>query len=419
MKNFVLILLTFLLFGCQTNNKNLTFMVGGNPNEIEYLQKIIKEFENNYKIKVNLIKQPIDTDSRKAGLIKELSQKKSDPDVMLLDVAWIGLFASKGWLEPLNRNEINLSDFFVGIIKLADTYNGQIIGLPLYIDGGMLYYREDLLKKYGFKNPPKTWNELIKIAKYIQEKERLNNPNFYGFVWQGAKYEGLICNVLEYFYSSGGSFFDNMGNFVINSRENKKALQLMVSLIHDHKISPTNTYIDMKEEEVRKMFQDGNALFERNWPYARALHLNNDSFVKDKFNITLLPTSDKNNNASTLGGWHISISKFSDKKEEALKFILFMTSYEVQKNLFLNLGWNPARIDVYSDDEVNQNVPYMLTLRDIFMNVIPRPNLSYYPEFSETLQYYVNKALAKEMSVDEALDKAQEDILKLKEKYKK
>ena len=87
--------------------------------------------------------------------------------------------------------------FFPRILALADTFGGELVAVPVYVDGGLLYYRSDLLRKYGLGGPPRTWDELLRYARTVQEGERKENPRFFGFVWQGAQYEGLICDFLE------------------------------------------------------------------------------------------------------------------------------------------------------------------------------------------------------------------------------
>ena len=305
-------------------------MVGGAPNEITCWEEVLLDFARKTGIKVDLIRQTTDSDQRKQGILLALRGKNPDPDVMLLDVGWIGQIAASEWLEPLDAHGIDGNEFFPGIIRLADTYKGLLVGLPLYVDGGLLYFRKDLLEKHGFASPPATWDNLRNYAKIIQEKERGSNPDFWGFVWQGAQYEGLTCNALEYFVSAGGGFLDDAGTPVFYSAPNMKALSFMKDLIQTDKISPPNTFTDMKEEEVRQVFHQGNALFERNWPYAWSLHQSEDSPVRGKVGISSLPGFDDHKGASTLGGWHIVVSRFSDRKKDAAAFLKFVTSPALQ-----------------------------------------------------------------------------------------
>jgi multiple sugar transport system substrate-binding protein len=404
--------------GCGTpDSSRLTFMVGGAPNEIAFWESILADFAREHHIPVTMIRQSTDTDQRKQGILLALRGRHTDPDVLLLDVAWIGQMAASNWLEPLNEYKIDTTPFFPGIIRLADTYREKTIGLPLYVDGGMLYYRKDLLTAHGVDSLPATWDELIGLSETIQADQRKTDPDFWGFVWQGAQYEGLICNALEFFTSANGGFFSETGKPVFTQPGNIRALQLMHDLIKTRRISPPNTFTDMKEEEVRLMFQNGHALFERNWPYAWGLHNAEDSAVKGLVGMCPLPRFPDGKNASTLGGWHIAVSRFSDRKAEAVKFLQYVTSFAVQKNLSLTLGWNSGRTDVYDDPEVLAANPAAKDLKEIFTGAVPRPVVPYYSAASSILQKYLSAALAGRSSPADALGLAQQEVEALLKGY--
>ncbi len=402
----------------------IVFAVGGAPSEIDYWHSVIDKFEaKNPNITVDLLRQPMQTETRMQTLVTPLSGKESTPDVFLMDVAWVGQFAASGWLAPLDdfvsKDNYDLSVFFKKTLDLADTYKGKLRALPVYIDAGLLYYRKDLLKKYGYTAPPATWDELVKMAQKVQKGERKDNPNFWGFVWQGKQYEGLVCDFLEYIVSNGGNILDKDGNPIINSDNNVEALTFMRDLIHKYNISPPNTYTEMTEEPVRTTFQSGNALFERNWPYAWALHNADDSPVKGKVGIAPLPHFPGGESAATLGGWHIGMNIYSKHKEAAWKFIKFVESYETQKGFAMNLGWNPGRKDVYDDPDVVAKAPYLKDLRKVFVGAVPRPGVPYYTKLSSVIQKYVNAAIAGKMDPKEALDKAEEELKEIIKQYGK
>ncbi len=390
----------------------ITFMVGGAPNEISFWEEIVKSFKEETGIGVEIIRQTTDTDQRKQGIVTALKGKETDPDVFLMDVVWIGELASNGWLEPLNNYEVDTEPFFQSIINRADTYFGKLIGLPIYVDAGLLYYRTDLLEKYGYDGPPETWSQLLEIAKTAQAGEREEgNEKFWGYVWQGKQYEGLTCTALEFFESNNGGYVNEEGEPILNDEANIEALQFMTGLVQEHKVSPPNTFTDMDEEKVRTTFENGNAMFERNWPYAWNNHKNNEgSQVKDVFGISPLPMFEGGKSAATLGGWHAGVSRFSDNKKESAEFLKYITSYDIQKTLVLNLGWNPGRTDLYNDEEVLNQLPHLERLQSVFVNAVPRPGSSYYAKLSNIIQQFVNASLAGDMEPQPALNQAQEEI---------
>jgi multiple sugar transport system substrate-binding protein len=250
----------------------------------------------------------------------------------------------------------------------------------------------------------------------VQAGERPANSGFFAFVWQGAQYEGLICNFLE-FAGSDGSFTVKDGSVSVDTPGNRKALRFMHDLIHRHGVSPPNTYTEMKEEEVRRFFQGGNALFERNWPYAFALHEEEGSAVRGKIAIAPVPSFAPGRSVSTLGGWHVGISRFSDAKTESYRLLCFLTSYEVQKKMALHLGWNPGRRDVYEDRDVLERMPHFRKLRTAFENARPRPIVPYYSQLSEILQRHLNAALSGKSSPGEALATAQKQMQAIVSRY--
>lgn len=411
-----------LLVNCaKADHGVISFSVGGAPSELEYWAHLIKRFENVTGIKVTLLRQPTDTDQRRQGLVIPLEAKKNNPDVFLMDVVWISQFAASDWLEPLDAyledHSMQLQVFFGNVVNLADKYKGRLISLPVYIDAGVLYYRKDLLKKWEIAEAPETWAELVTASLKVQQEMRKANPNFYGFVWQGAQYEGLVCNFLEFADSNHGGIVLADGRILLDSTENRVAIQFMRDLIARYQISPPSTYTEMREEPARLAFQQGNALFERNWPYAWPLHQSNHSMVKDKTGIAPLPHFPSGKSTSTLGGWHIAISKYSDQKSLSWQLVKFVLSYETQKELALKLGWNPSRKDVYDDPEVLQRLPHLKELRNIFENAQPRPMVPYYTQLSEVLQRYINSMLAGKITVQSGLAEAQQEAQEVVDRY--
>lgn len=416
----MLVLLVLWFLSCARTESEIVFMIGGAPDELQYWEKLIKEFQADAGFRVRIIRGPTDSDQRRQGLVIPLRSQQEDPDVFLMDVVWIGQFVAAGWLEPLDthisNSRFSVEPFFEGVINLADEHGDTLFALPVYVDGGLLYYRRDLLAEYGYDGPPETWGELVDCSLVIQEGQRKVDPEFYGFAWQGAQYEGLVCTFLEFSASNGGGILRDQ-EISVNTTENVEALEFMRDLIHRHEISPPNTFTEMKEEEVRSFFQRGKALFERNWPYAWKLHESAESPVAGKVGIASLPHFKDGKSVSALGGWHVGISRHSDAKERSWELVRFITSYETEKKLVLNLGWNPGRRDVYQDQEIKDRFPHLGILSGIFENAVPRPNLPYYTQLSEVIQRHVNGCLSGKVEPHQALRRMQAEVEDLTRMY--
>jgi multiple sugar transport system substrate-binding protein len=417
---YLLVMLAVSLTGCADHEKKMTFWIGGAPQEVDYWEALVDEFERTSGITVDLIRQPSSTDQRKQGLVISLAAEQPDPDVFLMDIVWLQQFFQSGWLQPLDPffrpDGFSIAPFFKDVVDTVDRYAGHYYALPVFIDIGLLYYRKDLLKKYGYSGPPRTWGDLLQQASEIQAGERSHNPGFNGFLWQGAQYEGLVCTFLEFSASNGGGIMQD-GHVRLNRGANAVALEFMQDLIRKYGISPLNTYTDMREEEVRRAFQRGDALFERNWLYAWNLHQKDGSAVEGKIGMAALPQFEEGQSVAALGGWHIGVSRHSDMPDKAWELVRFILSRASQKKLVLNLGWYPGRSDVYTDPDVLKKVPYAGLLREIFSRAVTRPNLPYYDQVSDVIQRTVNGCLAGKQPPAEALGRMQSEIDRIEDIY--
>jgi trehalose/maltose transport system substrate-binding protein len=245
--------------------------------------------------------------------------------------------------------------------------------MPWFTDAGILYYRKDLLEKHKEKVPT-TWQELTATAKKIQDAERKGgNKDMWGYVFQGKAYEGLTCNAIEWIASfGGGTIIDAEGKATIDNPDAAAAIDLAASWIGT--ISPKGV-LNYEEEEARGIFQSGNAVFMRNWPYAFALAQEAKSPVKDKVGIVVLPKGAGANarSAATLGGWNLAVSKFSKHPKEAADLALYLTGPEVQKRNAISANFQPTITSLYEDKEIVAANPLFTSLVETFKAAVPRP----------------------------------------------
>lgn len=304
---------------------------------------------------------------------QQLAAKSSDINVYKLDIVWPGLLAQhfvdlKG---KVPASEIN--QHFKGILA-ADTVNGKLVAMPWYTDGGVLYYRTDLLKKYGYSAAPKTWAELASMAKKIQDGEQKTNKAFSGYVWQGKNYEGLTCDALEWVASfGGGTIVDDAGKITINNPKAAAALNTAASWIGSISPKGVTTY---SEEESRGIFQSGNAMFMRNWPYAWSLGQSADSKVKGMIGVSALPAGPGGKPAATLGGWNLGVSMYSKNQDAAISLVRYLTGPVEQKIRATEPGssYNPTIGSLYQDKDVLKAVPFFGSLYSVFVNAVARPS---------------------------------------------
>jgi trehalose/maltose transport system substrate-binding protein len=285
---------------------------------------LASRFKRDTGINVKVVPHPKESDASYSQLARNFSSKSSSIDVMMLDVVWTGAFAP--YLVNLKPKLASLAKQHAQGIIANDTINGKLIAMPWFGDFGILYYRKDLLKKYGYKKPPATWAELGAMAKKIQDGERDTNKNFYGFVYQGNSYEGLTCDALEWIASSGGGNIIDNGKVTIDNPKAVAILNLMRSWVGT--ISPRGV-TSYDEEGARNAFAGGNAAFLRNWPYAYAA--NATTPVKGKYDVTVLPHGAGSVSVGTVGGWQVGVSKYSKHQGAAIEWVRYLTSPATQK----------------------------------------------------------------------------------------
>ena len=316
-------------------------------------QNLVAQFSKETAIEVKLVPHPEYSRTSYAQLARIFSSHSPAIDVMMLDVLWPGAFAPHLVdLKPALGQQAKLHA--QGIV-LNDTVDGKLVAMPWFGDFGILYYRTDLLKKYGYSKPPTTWAQLAAMARKIQDGERASNPSFYGFVYEGAAYEGLTCVALEWLASSGGGqFIAPNGKVTIDNPRASTMLNLQRSWVGKIVPQAVTTY---QEEDARAAFDSGNAAFMRNWPYAYSA--SEGTPVDGKFAVTVLPHTGKSQSVGTVGGWQLGVSKYSKHVGAATEFVRWMTSPAVERYDAIFNGDVPTIPAIAASPAVAQANPYL------------------------------------------------------------
>jgi trehalose/maltose transport system substrate-binding protein len=307
------------------------------------------------------------------GLYQQLlSAGSSDIDVLQIDVVWPGILAQD--LIDLSKYAGNNTAGDFPVYVKNDTIGGRLVAMPWFADAGVMYYRKDLLDKYGVKVPD-TWEELTADAKKIQDAERAaGHAKMWGFVWQGRNYEGLTCDALEWVQSyNGGAIVDASGKVTIDNPGAISALKIAHGWIGA--ISPEGV-LNYSEEEARGVFQSGDAVFMRNWPYAWSLANSDDSPVKGKVGIAVLPKGGANGrHAAVLGGWQLAVSKYSKNPDAAASLVMYLTSPAEQKRRAIEGGYASTIEALYKEKDVRDAIgPFADSLYDNLINAVARPS---------------------------------------------
>lgn len=364
-------------------------------------------------VTVERINGSADTTEVLSVYLQMFEAQSSDIDVIRVDVIRPGELAEH--LVDLNDyfSEEELSQYLPGLI-VNDTVDGRLVAMPLRLGFGMMYYRTDLLEKYGYDAPPATWEELEAMAQVIMDGERAEgNADFWGFVWQGNAYEGLTCNALEWQVSNGGGYIVNSeGEIQVNNEATIEIFQRAASWVGTISPSGVTTYA---EEDARGVWHAGNAAFMRNWPYAYSTSLESEA-IADAFDVAPLPMGDAGMSAATLGGWHMGVSRYSENPDAAAAFVKFFLSYDEQKAYALATTSPPGIAALYEDPDIQELMPFA-TL-DVVAGVTPRPSYSTGALYNEVSTLYfsaVHSILTGEEDADVAMELLELDLTALLE----
>ncbi|WP_207786193.1 ABC transporter substrate-binding protein [Micromonospora globispora] len=347
--------------------------------------------------KVTLKEQSDQADQQHDDIVQHMQAKDPSYDIVTTDVVWTAEFAAKGWLVPLkDKFALDTSKLLKPTVAAA-TYNGTLYAAPFASDGGMLYYRKDLVP-----TPPKTLDEMWGMCSIAKKK------NMGCYAGQFAKYEGLTVNAAEAINTAGGKIVDDQGKPTVDSPESVKGLQMLADHYKNGDIP--KEAITFQEEQGRQAFESGKLLFLRNWPYVYNLaKTDGSSVVKDKFAVAPLPGV-SGPGASSLGGHSEGIGAYSKHKATAFDFLKFIEE-DAQQKFFMEKGsLAPVVASMYDDPALVAKAPYLPTLKTSIENAVPRPVTPFYPAVTTAIEDNAYAAMKGDKPVDQAIKDMQSAI---------
>ena len=388
----------------------ITYVSGAVGNAVEDFKKIVAPWEAKTGHTVTLVPMPASTTDQFGQYRLWLAAGNGDIDLYQTDVIWAPQLADH-FVDLSDKASELMKSHFPSIVE-SQTVDGKLVALPLFTDAPALYYRKDLLEKHG-ASVPKTWEELTATAKAVQDAERAaGNNDIWGFVWQGNAYEGLTCDALEWVKSSGGGqIVEPDGSISINNAKAAAALELAATW--PGSISPEGV-LAYQEEEARGVWQTGNAVFMRNWPYAYGLGNSDDSAVKGLFGVTTLPTGQGHDtSAATLGGWNVAVSKYSDNQEAAIDLAMYLAGAEAQKTRSIIASNLPTIVSLYEDADIAREQPIIPQWKDVFLQAVPRPSAPTREKYNEVSTLFfsaVHSVISGNAKAADALADLEDDL---------
>ena len=344
--------------------------------------------------RVRVEEMPESSDDQRQLLALELNARLGNFDIIDLDVIRTAEFAQNGWLVDLEELRSDIERVSLPVTVQTAVWDGKLWTAPYVTDAGLLYYRSDLVGR-----PPTTWEELEKVGREVGEKQGIAP-----FVADGAQYEGMVVQYLEYFWGAGGEMLDADGQSVIFQCEPAlEAARFMNEKYREGFYAPG--FDTMKLEDARDTFQSGQAVFMRSWPYAYRQMNGPDpdraSQVVEKVGIAPLPGF-AGTGPAALGGHNLAVSKFSDNVSAAIEFVRFVSmSREVQRELSKQHSLAPTLKAAYDD---LRGDPLTDLLAAVLPTAKPRPAIPEWATISEEMQQQIFVAYTGDSNVTEEID---------------
>jgi trehalose/maltose transport system substrate-binding protein len=372
---FVALLLATPLAGCGKPAREPVTLVlldigpWYNPEYAGWTQGALDGFTRETGIIVQRLPGQRDSDEQLLFQRQLLEGGASTPDVYVIDAIWPGVLGEHLLdLAPLLGTDV--AQHFPSLVA-NNTVKGRLVAVPFHANVGILVYRTDLVREYGFPGPPDTWDELETMALAIQDGERAKgHRDFWGYVWQGAPYEGLTCNALEWQASEGGGHIvESDGTISVNNPRAVRAWRRAAGWVGV--LSPPEV-IGYREMEAENAWRAGNAAFLRSWPATYAASLASTA-VRGRFAVTFVPAGPKGR-AVVLGMNSLAVSRYSRHADEAVALVRYLSRRDVQLGRSRTTSMVPTHPDIYDDDAVLQSNPYYPGLKQVLLRgALSRP----------------------------------------------
>jgi len=392
--------------GCaRTDPHVLTFAGSAVGREGDAIRQLLERFQTLHPgIRVDVQSTPDAADHRHQLYVQWLNARAADPDVLQLDVVWAPEFAAAGWILDLDRFRPQTDGFFPATLT-ANRWNGALYALPWFVDVGMLYWRTDLMAR-----APADLDELRQTAARGMRDRAIP----FGLVWQGARYEGLVTVFLEQLGAFGGAIVDSDGRVAVDSDRAVEALTFMRDSIYVDGIIPA-AVLTWQEEQARLAFQNGQAVFMRNWPYAYSLLQDPaQSRVAGRFGIAPMPAGPGGAPTAALGGSVLAINAHSGDADAAYQLIDYLLEPAQLLERARIAGQYPPRPAMYDSLELAEALRIAPSeARRIIERAVPRPATPIYSELSQILQIALHRALTRQQEPRAALQQAATDMRSL------
>jgi multiple sugar transport system substrate-binding protein len=360
-------------------------------------------------VPVNLPFEKFSTNERKELLARSLRSKSEKLDVFAVDLIWVPRFIR--WGEPLDSYFSDTEKKRILSYAIESCMDGQtLVAMPLYIDVGLMYYRRDIIRRLpDAASIERRLQESISWDEMMTLRKRLKYENKPFYIFQAKDFEGLVCNFLELAANHQPNFIQRR-SIELQAPAAEEALTLLVNFV---KTGITPSVVTEFDENLSYTYMlDNDAVFVRGWPNFlenyRSFHP--DTAKLANIGRAALPHFKGQRSTSVFGGWNLMVSKTSQKKAAAMEFIRFLQSDKIQRLLFERGGYIPIIKSVYEDSVFLKSHPELMLYYGLVQRGVHRPTLVEYTKTSDIISHYAHAAIKQEITVHEALRRADEMI---------
>ena len=384
---------------CSASAETIRVFSGGAGQRPDLMRKLFDQFQTkNPGVTIELETGGQTAELQREYLGKVLNAKESALDIFMIDITNPRLYASKGWIEPLNAYlgapAVVLADH-LPVYRTTNVIKGQLVAMPAFADAMFVYFRKDLLEKYNVREP-RTWEQMALAVKKIQLGEK--NPSLQGLSIQGAPIEGTVCTFLLPLWSKGGDLADADGAFKMDIPLAQAGVDQWLKLVDQGVIA--KNVAEIKTIDTVNDFKAGNVIFAVNWGFAwDKFQSDADTKVRGKVDVMpMMRVADNSKSATCIGGWQWAVSAFSKHKPLAAKVVAFMSTPEAAKLLAVEGSLLPSFAAVYTEPAYLAKVPWAAGAGMIATFGRSRPVSARYGEVSDIVRTTTSAMLARKIT---------------------
>lgn len=385
-----------------------TVELWGLGREGEVVAELIPEFERlhpDIRVKVQQMPWTAAHEKLLTAFVGE-----STPDIAQMGNTWVPEMEAIGAVADLDpwiaQSPIVAPEHYFRGIWETNRVEGSIYGVPWYVDTRLIFYRKDIFREAGWNEPPKTWDEWLRLMDAIREKKLARWPIFLATnEWQPPIVLGL---------GTGSSILNEEGTRgEFQSPQFREAFTFYTDLF-SRGYAPELSYNQISNVYQQFAERDFAMVITGPWNVGEFRRRLPDE-LQDDWSTAAMPAPPGKSypGASVAGGSSLVIFERSEKKDAAWKFVEFLSRPEIQLRFYELSGNLPARKETW-DAPAFVNDPEMRAFRTQLENAVPTPKVPQWEQIAQDVWEHAEMVIRGKRPVDQvlrALDRKTDSIL--------